>query len=205
MTVSEVVRDVSVSAPISDRLSVRVVESRSFCFTFHPGEGSTRKGSPGEIHCPCSGGRGRVWSPDCPSVPSSRCRAALSILAASIAAAASSSLGVPDPGMMRTARCANRSGGASFPTRASSTAEASPPSGRWSSAMTNRPPVSRTASISVSRSIGLMEYTSMTRAAIPLRRSDLGRCQALVNRDAGTDERDLVVVAAIAVCASRRR
>ena len=56
---------------------------------------------------------GSLW------VPSGRCRAALPILAASIAAAACSSVGVPKPGMKRTARCANRSGGVSFPTRTS--------------------------------------------------------------------------------------
>ena len=75
---------------------------------------------------------------------------------ASIPAAASSSAGLPEPGISRTASRTTRAG-VSPSESASSTASPIPPSGQWSSTVTIRPPVASAAARSVSASTGLTE------------------------------------------------
>jgi len=74
----------------------------------------------------CAVGVEASWRSDCLLVPFNRCRVALSILAAALAAAASSSVGVPEPGMMPTGGCVNRSGGVSMTPTGSSSRMACP-------------------------------------------------------------------------------
>src|SRR5690606_7456464 len=92
-------------------------------------------------------------------------RAALAIASASMPAWWSSSAGLPEVGIRRTARVLT---GAGTPAEAKplSTASPRPPSGQWSSAVT-RPRVCLAAWTRVSVSIGLIEYRSITRAWIP--------------------------------------
>ena len=89
----------------------------------------------------------------------------------------------------RTLRCAKRSRPIFASSRASATAEPTPPSGWWSSATTIRPPVASAAATSVSMSIGLTEYRSITVARIPVQREPIGCEQA--DRD---DDQQVCVV-----------
>jgi len=76
---------------------------------------------------------------------------------ASIPAAASSSAGLPEPGISRTARRTTCGGSSPSSDSASSTASPMPPSDQWSSTVMIRPPVASDAARSVSTSTGFTE------------------------------------------------
>src|SRR5204863_5973229 len=93
--------------------------------------------------------------------PRTSARAAEAIASASMPASASSSAGLPDPGMSRTPSLTT-GGRSSASAKAPSTASPSPPSGHWSSATTTRSPAAAAASRSPPTAIGLSEQQSST-------------------------------------------